>query len=104
MGFRQRIAQPEVVCWNQDQVHMVRHQAMCQHLGTSVAPRDRQQAAILGVILIAEKGPLAPMASLRHVMGQSWRDHSGESSHASVRPSPTKSAVSHDIRASDPLA
>jgi hypothetical protein len=84
MRPRQRIAQPESVRRDQDQMHMVRHQAIGEHLGTTDATRDRQQTAILRVILIAEKGLLAPIASLCHMMGQSWHNHSRESCDPSI--------------------
>lgn len=69
MGFRQRVAQPEIVCRNQTRVHRVRHQARCQHLGPRAATRNRSQPALRSAILSDEKGMLASFAPLPIALG-----------------------------------
>ena len=45
-------------------------------------PQPRPQATIFGVVLIAEKCPLASIARLGHVVGQSGSNSSGGACHA----------------------
>jgi hypothetical protein len=90
MRLAERVAQTELIAWDQDQVQMIRHEAVDQHLRATRATGRRQQSPILGVVLIAKKGPLASMTALFHMMWKPWDNHSWKSRHRSVNPSSRK--------------
>ena len=81
MDPRQRAAQPIGIGWHQDQVHVVgiRHQA---HTSTSAAPAILgEQVAIKRIIIIAEEGPRAAVATLGDVVRVTGDDDTGEAGH-----------------------
>jgi len=75
MRLAERSAQGLGVRRHQDQVHVVGHQAV----GPAGDPGRRavlgQEPAVGRVVLVAEEDRLAPVATLRHVMGQPRRHH-----------------------------
>ena len=53
---------------NQDQMDMVRHQAVAPHLDASDPATLRDQSTIFGIVILAEENRLPPVAALRNVM------------------------------------
>ena len=68
MRLAQRVTQTELIGRDQDQVYMIRHEAVDQNLRATRATGHREQSPILGVVLVAKKGLLASITALGHMM------------------------------------
>ena len=81
MDPRQRAAQPIRIGRHQDQVHVVRHQAPGPHLDIRGAAILGEQVAIKRIIIVAEEGPRAAVATLGDVVRMTGDDDTGEAGH-----------------------
>src|SRR4051794_30783969 len=84
MHSRQRAAQSVSIGRNEDQVHMVRHQASGPHRDIGGAAMLGEQVAIERIVVVAEEGPRATVAALGDVVRVAGNDDTGEASHAAV--------------------
>ena len=82
MGLPERVPSAERVRGHQNEVDMIGHQAIGQHLRPATAAGLGEQAAVLRVVLILEKRRLASIAPLCHVVRQSRHNHPRKSCHA----------------------
>src|SRR5258705_381182 len=78
MQPRQRAAQPVGIGRHENQVHVVRHQAPGPNLDPGAAAILGEQVAIKRIIIIAEEGPRAAIATLRDMMRMTGDDDTGE--------------------------
>ncbi len=90
MRLAQRVTQTELIGRDQDQVHMIRHEAVDKNLRATRSTGRREQSPILGVVLVAKEGLLASITALGHMMRQPRDNHSWKSRHRSVNPSSQK--------------
>ena len=82
MHPRQRPAQPVGVGRHQDQVHVVRHQAPGPHLDAGGTAMLGEQVAIKRIVVIAEEGARAAVATLGDVVRVTGDDDAGKAGHA----------------------
>jgi hypothetical protein len=90
MRLAQRVTQTELIGRDQDQVYMIRHEAVDKNLRATRSTGRREQSPILGVVLVAKEGLLASITALGHMMRQPRDNHSWKSRHRSVNPSSQK--------------
>ena len=64
-------------------VDVIGHLAIGPDLDADLAAGFGGPVAIEGVVVVAEEDPLAPVASLSHVMRDAWKDNSRDTGHAS---------------------
>jgi hypothetical protein len=69
-------------------MNMIGHQTIGKDLCPAAAAGVREQAAILRIVLVLEKGPLPSIAPLCHMVGQAGHNYSWKSCHAAVQPPP----------------
>jgi hypothetical protein len=79
---RQRAAQSVGIGWDQNEMHVVRHQAPGPHLDLRLAAMGGEQIAIQRIVAVAEEGACATIAALRDVMRMTGNDDTSEASHA----------------------
>ena len=82
VGRRQGAAQSVGISGNQDQVHVIGHQAPGPDFDLGRAAILGQEIAIERVVVVIEERPRPPIAALRHMMRQTGNDQTGETSHA----------------------
>ena len=70
---------------HEDEMHMVRHQAVSPACDAVLAAPARQEIAIEFVVVVAEEHPLAPVAALGDVMGKTGDDEAGDAGHSGDR-------------------
>jgi hypothetical protein len=68
-------------------MHVIRHEAIGQHVRSATAAGFGEQLAVLRIVLVREERLLAAIAPLRHMVGQPRRNHSGKSCHADLEAS-----------------
>jgi hypothetical protein len=78
---RQRPPQPIGVGRDQDQVHMVRHQAPCPHLDLSRAARRAKQITVQRIVVVMEKRPPPTVAALSDMVRHTRNDDARKSGH-----------------------
>jgi len=78
---RQRAAQPVGIGRDQNEMHMVRHQAPGPHFHRGLAAMGSEQIAIQRIVAVAEEGACATIAALRDVMRMTGNDGTSEASH-----------------------
>ena len=83
MRVREGAPQPVSIGRDDDQMHVVRHQAIAPDLGLGLDRRFREQVAIQRIILIIEEGRLTSIAALRHMVREAWKHQTGKSRHDS---------------------
>jgi len=69
MRLRDRAAQSVHGTWHQNQVYVIRHQAIGPHPGHAAYTGGSHQTPVLAIVVVAEKGLLAAIAALRDMMG-----------------------------------
>jgi hypothetical protein len=75
------LPQPVRIGRDDQQMHMVRHQAPSPDLSLRLLRRHAQLIEIKAVIIIGKKHLLAPVAALGDVMGKAGNDDAGETGH-----------------------
>ena len=83
MGGCQGAAQPVGIGRNQDEMHMIGHQAPSPNFDRSSPATGREAVAIEGIVLFAEERALASIATLGDMVRETGDDDTGETSHAS---------------------
>ena len=81
MGLAERPRQPFLAVRHEDEMHVVRHQAVGPAGDAVLAALAGQEIAIEFVVVIAEEHPLAPVAALREVMGKPRDDETSDAGH-----------------------
>jgi hypothetical protein len=77
-----RRAETVAIGRHQDEMHMVRHQAVGPNGDMRGAAAFRQQPAIERVVIVTEEDRLPPVAALRHMMRHASRNDSRQTRHA----------------------
>jgi hypothetical protein len=80
----ERAMQPVRVCGDEDDVHMVRHQAVGDDLDPEITRVFVQKVQIGGHVTRTMEDPLATIPALSHVMGNPRKHHARSSRHAST--------------------
>ncbi len=70
---------------HEEQMHVIRHQAVRQTRYARGGAGFAQQLQVAGVVSVTEEGLLATIPALRDVMGQTWNDDACKAGHAGLR-------------------
>jgi hypothetical protein len=84
MRLAERPAQRLRAIGDEDEMDVVRHQAIGPDGDALLAALARQEVAIEFVVLVGEKHPLAPIAALRHMMGKARDNKAGDAGHGTL--------------------
>jgi len=79
---RQRTAQPVGIGRDQNEMHMVRHQAPGPHFDRGLAGMGSQQVAVQRIVAVLEERPGAAIATLRDMVRMTGNDDASEAGHA----------------------
>jgi hypothetical protein len=90
MRLAQRVTQTELIGRDQDQVDMIRDEAVDQNLRATGSRGRREQSPIFGIVLVAKKGLLSSIPALDHMMWKPRDNHFWTSRHRPVNPSSQK--------------
>lgn len=84
MGVGEGAPQTLLVRRHDDDVDVVRHQAIAPDLGSGLVRCRGQEVTVEYVIAVPEEGLAAPVAALRHMIGNSRRDQAWEADPAAA--------------------
>jgi hypothetical protein len=84
MRVGERAPQPVLVGRHDDQMAVVRHQAIAPDLGAGLVRRLCEKIAIEPIIAILEEGLLAAIPTLRHVIGVTGQDETRKAGHSAM--------------------
>jgi hypothetical protein len=82
MHARQRAAQAVGVGRDQDQMHVVRHQAPGPDVDVGRATMAGEQVAVERIVLVAEERPGSPVATLGDMVRETGDDDTSKAGHA----------------------
>src|SRR5712664_2039829 len=82
MHARQRAAQAIAVGRDQDQMHVVRHQAPGPDFDLGRAAMAGEQVAVERIVVVTEERPGLPIATLGDMVRETGNDDTGKAGHA----------------------
>ena len=81
VGYPKQSGKAIRLVWHEDQMHVIRHQAVSQHINADLGLVLGQQIQISLIVFVQEEGFLAPISSLRDVMRVVGNHNSGHPCH-----------------------